>query len=155
MDPNPVEVTLSLPVVEPLVAIIKSAAAALERELAAPLAMKDLEGEFRDAWGGELLAGQNSDLRMLLALFDRKFSSTGVIGFNKKNAEPIVRACSAVRLWLRANRLVGQDDEKLESGDVELAQLEEPVRKAFTCYLFLATIQELIIQHMDALAADS
>jgi hypothetical protein len=32
---------------------------------------------------------------------------------------------------------------------VEIAKLEEPLRKAFMCYLFLATIQELIIQHLD------
>jgi hypothetical protein len=31
-----------------------------------------------------------------------------------------------------------------------MAGLDEPVRKAFTCYLFLATIQELIIQHLDS-----
>ncbi len=153
MEANPVEVTLSLPVVEPLLAGIKSAADALERELAAPLAMPELEGEFREAWSGELQGAQNADLRLLLALFDQRFFSTGIIGFNRGNAEPVVRACSAVRLWLRANRLAGQDDEKLETGDVELAQLDEPVRKAFTCYLFLATIQELIIQHMDSLVA--
>jgi hypothetical protein len=28
--------------------------------------------------------------------------------------------------------------------------LDEPVRKAFMCYLFLATVQELIIQHLDS-----
>jgi len=32
---------------------------------------------------------------------------------------------------------------------VDLQQLEEPLRKAFMCYLFLATVQELIIQHLD------
>ena len=40
-------------------------------------------------------------------------------------------------------------DEALESGDVDLMSLDEPLRKAFMCYLFLATIQELIIQHLD------
>ncbi len=40
-------------------------------------------------------------------------------------------------------------DEALEAGEVELAQLDDGIRKAFMCYLFLATIQELIIQHLD------
>jgi len=78
-----------------------------------------------------------------------------VIGFHDENAEAIVRACSAVRLQLRAHPLAGLDDETLEGGDVELTRLEESVRKAFMCYLFLATIQELIIQHLDSSILDS
>jgi hypothetical protein len=40
-------------------------------------------------------------------------------------------------------------DETLETGDVDVMKLAEPLRRAFMCYLFLATIQELIIQHLD------
>jgi len=54
-----------------------------------------------------------------------------------------------VRLRLREQFLRPLGDDLLESGDVDLASLDEPVRKAFMCYLFLATIQELIIQHLD------
>jgi len=61
----------------------------------------------------------------------------------------IVRACAAVRLRLRERFLKQLPDETLETGDVELEQLDEPLRKAFMCYLFLATVQELIIQHLD------
>jgi hypothetical protein len=43
----------------------------------------------------------------------------------------------------------------LESGDVTLADLAEPLRRAFMCYLFLATIQELIIQHLDSSIIES
>ncbi|HWA10852.1 MAG TPA: hypothetical protein VG838_15540 [Opitutaceae bacterium] len=150
-----VEVKLSVPVVAPLLDVVKQAADSLQADLAAPLAIKDIEGEFRDAWTGELLAGQAADLRALLALFDREFLSSGVIGFDEENAEIIVRACSAVRLRLRSHFLGGLDDEKLESGDVELVQLDEAVRKAFMCYLFLATIQELIIQHLDSSIIES
>ena|SRR5476651_2781698 len=150
-----VEVKLSLPVVAPLLDIVKSATDSLQGDLAAPLAMKDIEGEFRDAWNGELLAAQNGDLRTLLALFDSEFFATGVIGFDEENAEAIVRACSAVRLRLRARFLGGVEDERLESGEVELGQLDETVRKAFMCYLFLATIQELIIQHLDSSIIES
>jgi hypothetical protein len=61
----------------------------------------------------------------------------------------IVRACAAVRLRLREKYLKPMGDETLESGEVDLMSLDEPLRKAFMCYLFLATIQELIIQHLD------
>jgi hypothetical protein len=32
---------------------------------------------------------------------------------------------------------------------VDLSTLAAPTRRAFMCYLFLATVQELIIQHLD------
>jgi hypothetical protein len=145
-----VEVKLSLPVVAPLLDIIRELSAELRQNLAAPQALHDLDPEFRDAWVGELLAGQGEDMRALLSLFDGEFFTEGVIAFDEKNAEPIVRACTAFRLQLRDRRLRALSDEALETGDIDMAGLEEPVRKAFMCYLFLATVQELIIQHLDS-----
>jgi hypothetical protein len=145
-----VEVKLSLPVVAPLLDIIRELSVDLERTLAAPQALHDLDQDFRGAWIGELLEGQNSDLRSLLSLFDGDFFTEGVIAFDGNNAEPIVRACTAFRLHLRERRLKALGDEVLETGEIDMMGLEEPVRKAFMCYLFLATVQELIIQHLDS-----
>jgi len=145
-----IEVKLSLPVVAPLLDVIRELAVALRTQLAAPMSLADLDPEFRDAWQGELLAAQDDDLRELLALFDEEFFAEGVVAFDEDNAEPIVRACAAVRLHLREQRLRPVGDEALETGEIEMGGLAEPVRKAFTCYLFLATIQELIIQHLDS-----
>ena len=149
-----VEVRLSLPVVAPLLDVIKNVADSLENRLAAPLKFADLDPEFRDAWREELLGTQNTDVRTLLALFDSEFFVTGVIAFDGDNAEQIVRACAAVRLHLREEFLKELPDELLEAGDVELEELPEPLRKAFMCYLFLATVQELIIQHLDSSILD-
>jgi hypothetical protein len=145
-----VEVKLSLPVVAPLLDVIRELSAELEKTLAAPQALHDLDQDFRGAWIGDLLDSQNGDLRALLSLFDGEFFTEGVVAFDETNAEPIVRACTAFRLQLRERRLKTLTDEALETGDVEMAGLEEPVRKAFMCYLFLATVQELIIQHLDS-----
>jgi hypothetical protein len=145
-----IEVKLSLPVVAPLLDVIRELAVALRTQLAAPMSLADLDPEFRDAWHGELLTAQDDDLRELLALFDEEFFAEGVVAFDEDNAEPIVRACAAVRLHLREQRLRPVGDEALETGDIEMGGLAEPVRKAFMCYLFLATIQELIIQHLDS-----
>src|SRR5258706_8316128 len=144
-----IEVRLPLPVVAPLLDVIKELADSLRKKLAAPMAMKDLEPEFHEAWGDELLSTQNEEVRMLLALFDDNFFSEGVVAFDENNAEVIVRACAAVRLRLREKYLKPLGDETLETGDLDLNTLDEPLRKAFMCYLFLATIQELIIQHLD------
>lgn len=145
-----VEVKLSLPVVAPLLDVIKSAADSLEGELAAGFPLDAIDPDVRDPWLHELISGQNRDVGTLLSLFDNEFFSTGVVSFDESNAEAIIRACSSVRLRLRARFMESLPDEVLETGDVELESLEEPERKAFMCYLFLATVQELIIQHLDS-----
>jgi hypothetical protein len=150
MKSKRVEVKLSLPVVAPLLDVIRELSFELEKTLAAPQALHDLDQDFRGAWIGELLEGQNGDLRALLSLFDGEFFTEGIVAFDENNAEPIVRACTAFRLQLRERRLKSLSDEALETGDIEMAGLEDPVRKAFMCYLFLATVQELIIQHLDS-----
>jgi hypothetical protein len=144
-----IEVKLALPVVAPLLDVIKMLGDNLRSNLAAPVALEDLDAEFRSAWVDELLLAQNGEITTLLALFDDDFFREGIVAFDESNAEPIVRACAAVRLHLRARYLKQLGDEMLESGDVDLTKLGEPLRKAFMCYLFLATIQELIIQHLD------
>lgn len=150
-----IEVKLALPVVAPLLDVIKELADGLRKNLAAPLTLTDLGADFHESWVGELLSAQNDDVHTLLSLFDDEFFREGVVAFDEKNAECIVRACAAVRLRLRERYLKPLGDETLESGDVDMTTLEEPLRKAFMCYLFLATIQELIIQHLDASILDS
>jgi len=150
-----IEVKLSLDVVAPLLDVIKGVAGDLNGNLAAPLAMPDLDPEFGATWAAELQAGQTSDVEVLLALFDGNFFSEGVIALDESNAEPVVRACAAVRLRLREKHLKTFGDETLETSDVDITQLEESVRKAFMCYLFLATLQELIIQHLDSSIIES
>jgi hypothetical protein len=145
-----IEVKLALPVVAPLLDVVKGMADGLRQNLAAPFGPADLDAEFTAAWTSELLESQNRDVRALLAMFNDEFFTEGVIAFDEDNAEPIVRATAAIRLRLREHYLKPLGDETLESGNVELEQLAEPLRKAFMCYLFLATIQELIIQHLDS-----
>jgi hypothetical protein len=150
-----IEVRLALPVVAPLLDVIKELADALRKNLAAPLALTDLDAEFREAWIAELLAGQEQELGALLALFNEDFFREGVVAFDETNAETVVRACAAVRLQLRERYLKPLGDETLEAGEVDVTSLDEPLRKAFMCYLFLATIQELVIQHLDESILDA
>lgn len=145
-----IEVKLSLPVVAPLLDVIKAMSDSLQDRLAAPLTLEDIDPDFRDEWRDELVAAQNREVNALLALFDSEFFATGVVGFDEDNAEVIVRACAAVRLRLREQYLTDLPEETLEGGNVEMESLDEPVRRAFMCYLFLATVQELIIQHLDS-----
>ena len=144
-----IEVKLSLPVVAPLLDVIRGLADDLAHHPAVASPQAGADAEMDEAWAGELVASQKSDVATLLALFGEEFFTDAVVYFDPTNAEAIARACSAVRLRLREKHLRGIADELLEAGEVQVSELEEPVRKAFMCYLCLATIQDLIIQHLD------
>src|SRR5579871_6658665 len=74
-----IEVKLAVPIVAPLLDVIKELADALKKNLAAPSALTDLDAEFHEAWVGELLVTQNDDVHTLLALFDDEFFAEGVV----------------------------------------------------------------------------
>ncbi|MEI6862423.1 MAG: hypothetical protein WCL04_09255 [Verrucomicrobiota bacterium] len=139
---------LHLPAVTPLLDVVKVAADSLGGCLAAPLRHDGLDAEFRSDWEAELVAAQNEDIRLLLALFGHEFFGTGVIVLDEANAEPVMRACAALRLRLRAHDLGALPDEALESGAVHVAGLAEPVQRAFMSYVFLATLQDLCLSHL-------
>jgi len=145
-----IEVKLSLEVVAPLLDVVKEVVDGLDRRLAAPNKLEDLDADLRAGWRDDLLRSQNEDCRRFLALFDREFFASGSISFDEENAESVLRACAAIRLRMRASTLRDLPDETIESAGPEVDQMEEPARKAFLGYVFLATLQELIIQHLDS-----
>ena len=144
-----VEIKLNLEAVAPLLDAIKEAADDLRPELAVASPPPDADQEFTDGWKRELLEAQNSDIGAFLALFDSEFFATGVLPLDPTNSEAILRACSAVRLRLHAKHLQSLGDEVLESGEVPFDEMAGAQRRAFAAYVFLATLQELIVQHLD------
>jgi hypothetical protein len=144
-----VEVKLNLEAVAPLLDVIKGAIDDLRGAPAIGLHVPDREREFAEGWTEELVKGQNDDLGVLLRLFGKEFFTDGVIALDPLNAEAVVRACAAVRLKLRERHFAKLDDETLESGDINLDAFPEKLRIAFAAYVFLSTLQEVIIQHLD------
>jgi hypothetical protein len=142
-----IDIKLSLPLVAPLIDELKRASEGLDGALAAPLRMPDLDPDFHEIWTDELVALQESEVKLLLGLFDDSFFSTGVIRIDETQAEELLRASTALRLKLRGTRLAGFSDEVLESGSVSPDQMPEDSRQGLLCYIFLATLQELVIRH--------
>ena len=150
-----IEVKLSLGVVATLLDVIKAVEISLEDDLAAALPIEQVDVDLREAWRSELVAEQNGGVAQLLALFDSDFFASGTVAFDEENADSILKACAAVRLRLR-DRFLGEiSDDMLEHGNVEMEELSDDDRKAFMCYLFLATVQELIIEHLESSVLDS
>ncbi len=114
-----IEVKLALPVVAPLLDVIRELAGDLGRHLAIEGAPGDIDDELRESWTGELLANQADEVKALLSLFNDEFFSEGVVAFDEENAETIVRACAAIRLRLREKYLKRLEDEQLEAGEIE------------------------------------
>ena len=86
---TPFKLMLSLPVVAPLLDVIKGLADDLRRTPALPHAAPAAEAEFSEMWAGELLAAQNRDVDVLLALFDEEFFAEGAVYLNTGNAEAV------------------------------------------------------------------
>ncbi len=149
-----IEVKLSLEVVAPLLDIIRSAAEGLRAQPAADAALNAIAPDLRDEWREELLTGQTSDVDQLLALFGAEFFEDGVIFLDEENADALIRASAAIRLRLRLHDLAAITDEMLEAGEVDVDEMPEQERKVFMSYVFLATLQELIIQHLDSAILD-
>lgn len=150
-----IEVKLSLPVVAPLVEVIRGAVEDLEGGLAVNLEMEGNDPELEHAWRGDLLKSQNSDCRLFVALFNESFFETGRIEFDEEQGEAVVRACAAIRLRLRQGELRDVKDSSLETGEIDFSGLTEEQQQVFTCYLFLVTLQELIIQNLDPNSAQA
>lgn len=151
-----VEVRLSIPAVAPLLDLIKSVADELRTTLAVPLALSDSDAELAAVWGEDLLESQRDDCDRLFSLFDQEFFSEGVVAFDRDNAEPVLRACAALRLRFRQTHLAGVADDTLEALEASssMGDLEEGVQKAFACFLFLDELQKIILKYLDPMAIE-
>jgi len=144
-----IEIKLNLEAVAPLLDRIKESVGALEGKLAAPVRPPDSDAEMEAAWAGELLRDQKGDCQRFLAMFDQRFFADGTISLDEENAGPVLRACAAIRLNLRESAFGMVPDEALEGGKVSLEQMDQATQNAFEAYVFLATLQELIIENLD------
>lgn len=143
-----IEVTLNVGVVAPLLDFIQPVLARLEQETAFAADMAQADSELESVWRGGLIQTQVSDCKVLVGLFGREFLDSGRIELHDDNADPVLRAASAIRLKLRETALRNMADETLAGDGVNPDALTRDERLGFEAYLFLARIQEVILKHL-------
>jgi hypothetical protein len=112
--------------------------------------LRAVEEDFREQWRGDLAEQLDGDCGLFLAAFDTgEFRTRGVVEFPAVQLDPLLRACSALRLKLRDRSLGAVADAALETGEVELARLNKEEQAAMNAYLFLAALQEILIRQLD------
>ncbi len=146
-----VEVKLDLTNVAPLLDVLKGASEVLREQLALPLEVSALDNESSEQWKSELIVSQNEDIDVLLKLFNREFFTEETVAFDEANADAVVRACSALKLYLYHHDLTDLDDEDFEADEVVFDLLTEKQQKPFLAFMFLDTLQKVIMRHLNDL----
>jgi len=149
-----VEIRLNISAVAPLLDVIKMVADDLRDTLAVQASFPEQDAEFTETWTQDLMAGQNSDVRELLGLFDSEFFSDGAIAIDTNNCESLLRACSALRIRILSRWLEQVPAEILEDEDAPVALIPQEIRLPFATFTFLDQIQKIILEHLDPLAAE-
>ena len=144
-----VEIKLNITAVAPLLDNIKQAADDLRGNLAIRAIFPEEDAEFNDTWTQELLAGQNSDVRELLALFGSHFFADGVIAIDSNTCDSLLRGCSALRTQIWVHWLQGVPKDLLEDEDTPPEAIHDELRVPFAAYTFLDQVQKIILEHLD------
>jgi hypothetical protein len=143
-----VEVRLNIGAVAPLLDVIKKAADDLRDTLAIKAAFPEDDADFNETWTQDLMAGQNSDVRELLGLFDSDFFTDGAISIDANNCDSLLRGCSALRLRILDRWLSEVSLEVIEDEDADVEAIPAAVRVHFAAYTFLDQIQKIILDHL-------
>lgn len=144
-----VEIRLNISAVAPLLDVIKLAADDLRTSLAIRATFPEEDAEFNENWTQELMAGQNSDVRELLGLFDSNFFSEGAIAIDTNNCESLLRGCAALRIRILMRWLQKVPAEILEDEDAPISAIPLEIRLPFAAYTFLDQIQKIILEHLN------
>lgn len=128
--PRLIEIELARDVVRPLVARIRDDAQVLI-----------------DGRGNGTSDTEAADVQQLVDLFPGDFLHTSTLRIGSFEAPAVLRACAGLRLRLRHADLSGISDADLErSADAEAIEGER--KTAWMCYLFLATIQQIVLEKL-------
>lgn len=129
--------------------LVKAATESLNGHLAVEPQMPEDDEDLQMAWQADLIEALHYDIDyLLLVLRDHDFGK-GELIMEEGVAESVVRACSAIRLKLRESALLKLTDDQLENAEVDILSLPTDMQQCYACYLFLTSLQSLILIELD------
>lgn len=144
-----IEMKINPFMVDALVHLIETISGNLESVLPARKHIPENDDMLSEAWSEGLREDQDRDCAALLYLLrDRRFGRSKV-PVKDETAESILRACSAVRLKIQDSLLKDLPDHAMETGQIAIQDLEPGQQRGYACYLFLASIQAILIGELN------
>jgi ATP-dependent Clp protease adaptor protein ClpS len=125
-----VDIKLALDVVDPLIDLLREFAQQLSAQDHATVSSRDI-----------------AELNAFLDLFSDVKKKRATITIDGSRAPTYVRACSYVRLQLRARHLASIDDKVLEAS-LDPGAYTGEIHRAVLCYCFLSTIQDVVLTRL-------
>jgi hypothetical protein len=107
-----------------------------------------VEKDLREFWYESIVEETNKYIDLLDQVLREHLKQADPDGLEIDDAivDDVLRACSAIRLYLRRTVLKSISDEQLEMFEIEEGTIE--VVQALACYSYLAALQTFIIEHL-------
>lgn len=103
--------------------------------------------ELAQLWQDSLRESLREDIQKVFEHAQLNVLGEQVVYWDEAVVESVLRVCAAVRLNIHQERLNGISDEALEEGTIDYAALPETQQQALSLYVFLAAVQEWLIDH--------
>lgn len=132
-----------------VVSLIKIVVQSFQQGLAVEVEPVDDDADLHYAWISGLCDSLKQDIRHLFKLLNDSRFQEGVISLDLNEAEAVLRASAAVRIKIQQTLLDDISDHQLENGLVSFDSLPPEQQKGYACYLFLASLQAVILEALD------
>jgi hypothetical protein len=131
-----------------LVQMIETISSNLDDVLPADSAIPASDPDFQSIWVEGLREIQERDCSVLLHILRHRDFGRDAIPFDEETGEALLRSCSAIRLKIQDTILKAVAPEQLEVAQLNVQKLEPEQQRGYACYLFLATLQSLVIREL-------
>ncbi len=109
----------------------------------------DGDKDFRTSWQESLQTALQEDCHKIQSLLSNNDFGKKNLLLTTEDAESMIRICASIRLKIHSIHLIDLPDEDLESGNISFNTLSMQQKRAFSIYVFLANLQELLINHLE------
>ncbi|MCC5790641.1 MAG: hypothetical protein JJT75_13500 [Opitutales bacterium] len=110
---------------------------------------QSLDPEMAEIWEDELRNLGGDDRKQFFSLFGGQFIESGSIHLDEEQASAVLRSMAWFRLQIREKDLSEVPDEILEQGDLTLKGMSETEQKGYSAFVFLAALQEIVLEHLE------